>query len=502
MRSSGRAAASRAEAESGPEPVALEVPVLATGARPGDSAAKRSLFTEETQTVLVFEHGAVIRLSAAVADGQLLFLTNKKTGKEVVTQVIRKRSFRPTSCYVDLEFTEACPGFWGIEFPAADSSSADTNLREQAAEETSLSNSNPPPDQHEVERLKGEVAELQTRLKSLIAIGPNTSVPQREPSAVETATAAPLAEVAPNPELAKKQEEEKALEQLLAQAAAQETPHGPKRLVAYPKKSSVNAVAKKAGKVATVGTFAAVVVAAGFATYRFGILDPLIGKITTAKTAPGRTESIAAKPGAAQMPPVQAAPTTPDSAASHENASTPTGVNSLSMTEKPADIGETSSLAQPTFPDVAAEATRSRTRVSTKKKPAPIDSQRSGSHATAGLTGISPVPTIAAAGPPSVGTNNGATAGSGEYVAPKLVRAVKPVSPPEALRNYVTGNVNVDALVDATGHVRFVTIISGPTKLHSTAIDVMKQYVYEPARKNGKAVPSHVQASLQFWYEP
>jgi hypothetical protein len=79
-------------------PVALETTVIATGARPGHTAAKRELFTEETQTVLVFEHGAVIRLSAAVADGQLLFLTNKATGKEVVTQVLRKRSFRPTNC--------------------------------------------------------------------------------------------------------------------------------------------------------------------------------------------------------------------------------------------------------------------------------------------------------------------------------------------------------------------------------------------------------------------
>jgi len=48
--------------------------VIATGARPGDSGGQRDLFTEETTTVLVFENGAVIRLSAAVAAGQLLFL--------------------------------------------------------------------------------------------------------------------------------------------------------------------------------------------------------------------------------------------------------------------------------------------------------------------------------------------------------------------------------------------------------------------------------------------
>jgi TonB family protein len=88
------------------------------------------------------------------------------------------------------------------------------------------------------------------------------------------------------------------------------------------------------------------------------------------------------------------------------------------------------------------------------------------------------------------------------YVGPKLVRGVKPVAPAEALKNYITGNVNLDALVDATGHVNSVTVLSGPAKLRETAIEDMKQYVYEPAKKNGKAVPAHVQVSLQFWYEP
>src|SRR5262249_26700100 len=150
------------------EPVALETTVVATGARPGDTAAKRQLFTEETQTVLVFERGAVIRLSAAVADGQLLFLTNKATGKEVVAQVLRKRAFRPTNCYVDLEFTEAFPGFWGIEFPksapALPSQMTSDPGEEEATESVKRSE---PPDQQEIERLKKEVAELQNRLKTL-----------------------------------------------------------------------------------------------------------------------------------------------------------------------------------------------------------------------------------------------------------------------------------------------------------------------------------------------
>jgi hypothetical protein len=100
--------------------------------------------------------------------------------------------------------------------------------------------------------------------------------------------------------------------------------------------------------------------------------------------------------------------------------------------------------------------------------------------------------------------NPDATASSeaGTFALPKLLHAVKPVAPPEALKNYVTGTVNVDALVDTTGHIKAVTVLSGPTKLRQHAIEEMKQYLYEPAKRNGVAVSSHVQVSLQYWYEP
>jgi hypothetical protein len=98
-------------------PLAVEIPVNATGTRPGSGPDKRELFSEETTTVLVFPDGAVIRLSAAVATGQLIFLTNKKANVEVVSQVVGKRVYRPTSCYVELKFTEAIAGFWDVEFP-------------------------------------------------------------------------------------------------------------------------------------------------------------------------------------------------------------------------------------------------------------------------------------------------------------------------------------------------------------------------------------------------
>jgi hypothetical protein len=96
--------------------VACEVGVIATGARSSEKGGQRELFTEETTTALVFENGGVLRLAAAVVPGQLLFLTHKETKREVVAQVTRKRDFRPMICYVEVEFSEPAPGFWGIEF--------------------------------------------------------------------------------------------------------------------------------------------------------------------------------------------------------------------------------------------------------------------------------------------------------------------------------------------------------------------------------------------------
>ncbi len=97
--------------------VALEVPVTVNGARPIEGSDKREPFAEATKTVLVHSTGAVIRLSSAVTPGQLLFLTNDKTKKEVVCQVLKFKNDGSASGYVELEFTEPAQGFWGLGFP-------------------------------------------------------------------------------------------------------------------------------------------------------------------------------------------------------------------------------------------------------------------------------------------------------------------------------------------------------------------------------------------------
>ena len=99
------------------QPVALEIPITVNGVRTAEGSDKREPFSEATKTVMVFGSGAVIKLTSAMAPGQLLFLTNDRSKKEVVCQVVKSKNYRNVSGYVELEFTEPAVGFWGMRFP-------------------------------------------------------------------------------------------------------------------------------------------------------------------------------------------------------------------------------------------------------------------------------------------------------------------------------------------------------------------------------------------------
>src|ERR1044071_2806203 len=134
------------------KPTALEIRVWVNGARTLAGSDKREPFSETTQTVLVFGHGAIIRLTSHVATGQLLFLTNEKSKREVICQVVRSKHNGAGSYYVELKFTEAAPEFWGIRFagsaakPAvpAPTSSLEQKLAELTAAPAPASGPSPP----------------------------------------------------------------------------------------------------------------------------------------------------------------------------------------------------------------------------------------------------------------------------------------------------------------------------------------------------------------------
>ena len=86
----------------------------------------------------------------------------------------------------------------------------------------------------------------------------------------------------------------------------------------------------------------------------------------------------------------------------------------------------------------------------------------------------------------------------GDVNSAKLTSKVDPVYPALARNQHVSGDVRIDALIDANGRVTTMKVIAGPTLLHQAAMDALRQWKYQPATLDGKAVPMHLTVTLQF----
>lgn len=86
----------------------------------------------------------------------------------------------------------------------------------------------------------------------------------------------------------------------------------------------------------------------------------------------------------------------------------------------------------------------------------------------------------------------------GEVQPARLIRAVLPEYPQLAKTNRVAGDVTLDALIDASGNVRDVSVISGPVFLREAAKAALKQWKYEPARLDGQPTAMHLTVTVKF----
>lgn len=86
----------------------------------------------------------------------------------------------------------------------------------------------------------------------------------------------------------------------------------------------------------------------------------------------------------------------------------------------------------------------------------------------------------------------------GQVQPARLIRAVLPAYPPLAKSNRVAGDVTLDALIDASGNVRDVSVISGPVFLREAAKAAVKQWKYDPARLDGQATAMHLTVTVKF----
>jgi protein TonB len=525
--------------------IACEVGVIATGARSSEKGSQRELFTEETTTALVFENGGVLRLAAAVVPGQLLFLTHKETKCEVVAQVTRKRDFRPMICYVEVEFSEPAPGFWGIEFsetPALATAPPQQKEPDESAQDAEDIFSSEPiapahaPSAEEIAMLNEEVEALREQLKLLQAQNATGNLPA--PAAIpglprKTAPEPPLAPVdvpAQAPVLA-----EAPVEQLLklltaAGEVSQESPtensgdvasaHGappplstslptdateppfseedllPEPALDFKGAKPMAKLAPKPKQKAAADShpaavrkdllFAAfVLVVAGAAWYQNLLPGLPLLKNFVSSTAP----SIAAHPA---PPPQKTASAPADSDKSPQTSEAPATPSSVALD----DASQSAALrtAEPSRPAVPVTA------VAVKSAPDAAGAQDKPEVASFAEKRSAPLP-LSKAALVSAASSSDEVA----IVPPKLIKAVRAIASPNTLPDFTAGssdNVTFDALVDTSGNVKSMKALSGSPSLQIAAMAALKQYRYEPATRHGKPVPAHVTVTVKFLFEP
>jgi len=79
-----------------------------------------SNFEEDTGTLAINAHGALVLLQARVTSGSKVHLQHKVTKEEQECHVAFLGPVRSGKAEVGLEFSEARPGFWRVAFPPED----------------------------------------------------------------------------------------------------------------------------------------------------------------------------------------------------------------------------------------------------------------------------------------------------------------------------------------------------------------------------------------------
>jgi len=615
-----------------PQPVALEVPVTVNGSRLVEGSDKREPFSERSQTVLVFGHGAVLRISALLAPGQLVFLTNEKTKKEVVCVVVKSKTDGNAVGYVELRFTEPAPGFWGMRFPsdtvlpqaatrpAAPASAPPTaapiaplvaarpvapplpislkpvtpaspapsaspvDLQSTPAADAALSSvassplfaptdtkpvvlsapsKNSAPANQSTDDLKQQAARLQEQLSSLLfAEAPKpiaaTPVATVENTSAQPMPSQPVKSVVPPPKsgpssleveeikipswlapLARESETQSVsasssaesnsfaeVQSVVAEIPEERTSPEAREFSRRPEvaifggqllgeSSQLTDAAPSGSKMGLfLGIAASLLLIAGGVWYSRqpgNAISSMLGGSSTssepAASTPTAPEPEVAKP--IKHPDVVVAATSSSPRPAPVNPPAP--IVSAAVKNPPA--APASRNANPNASSNPAPSPRATPPVEEPKKPALGDIRLAKPLVNRGKAASAP-----GESEPSLDVTSNAnnaeplsglsTSHRNEPTAPvpiggdvkpaKLIKSVQPVYPAMAKSQHVSGNVQIDALIDADGNVSAMKVLSGPTLLRDAALQSLKQWKYQPAELDGKPTTMHLTVTLQF----
>jgi len=480
----------------------VEIPIGVCGSRCVAPDFKRpgrnQVFAEETSTVIVFPHGAVIRLSAAVAPGQMVMVANRKSAQVIPCRVVKAKNYPNVKGYAEIEFFRCTNSFWGTYVPQG------TLKRTVGSLPTSPKNA--------AEDFWNSGAGNQPHILLANLAAANSVLPAGVRKKVESIPTRAVQE----------RSCERLAPRVAKTASASELRYETTKLDVY----ELNSIPAPA--VASTGKFAVISMrehprdeCASETSWIRGVLQPLV------EQAGSRRRMILACAAAVIVLVAsaiglfllrhgtgQTAATAEIKSIGEASAALPT-----TSTAKNVQRGSDSNSAVPAVPFSAntADFPGTRTReyadnvrgfqpparssferkiASRKPLAAPLVTHRSNAaidrDAPPNLTGAY--------------TNNGASSGAiasllpsgGRMKEAQLILKSAPNYPIAAKQVHVEGDVTVEAVIDITGKLTNMQVVSGQPLLQQAALDSLRTWKYEPAYLNDKPVPVQTSITVKF----
>lgn len=454
-----------------------EVPIGVWGSRRaasvGSQLGKIEVFAEETSTVIVFPHGAVIRLSATVAPGQMMMVTNRESHQVTACRVVKARNYPNVKGYAEIEFFRSTKGFWGDYIPQGTMKAAtgtpaaspdglsedfwNDKLQKDAISALAKSWSDAPAGNMSA---RGKVSSIGSRAVQT----PSTKTPQ-------PATSTPASTQHP-------QRDESANERSWILD-----------LLASLREQAIARIATSSPSPKPRMAFAWVAMTCLFLMIGTGLYVRHRGEyFATTQPAPAPEAAAAASTtNGTERAQVQSNPG-PDAPAVPFTAGAENFPGSQSR-----GFADNVRNSQP-----AVKASSLGKILNGKPLAAPV-----AAHRTA-ITGSRDVPPNLS----GVNPNNGADATPGVFAAfipsgghvkePRLLLSSTPIYPAIAKRAGVEGEVTVAAVIDVNGKLTSMKIISGSPLLQQAALDSLAAWKYEPAYLNDKPVPVQTSVIVKF----
>ena len=462
--------AQKSGATSQTDAIGVEIPVVVHASRyslSGQDASKVLLpLHEQTHTVVVFPQGGVVRLSASLPVGELVVLTNQQTGADILCRVTNSKSQQGIHNYVDLEFTQHVPDFWRDGLVADRSSSVAKPASLSAAPALGTVPAMPAP-VHQPVPLSLPKADYPSPVPATI------SVPDLAPPAIPVSAAA---DQSPVPSAARA-------------ATASPAPSGQTGQLTAPEVHG--SLAERTSTSLNKGLWAAavVIVAAGLTAGVF-----LLGRSGSSASPSAPAAKVLVAPPSLPARPVSV----PPAGAPPVRAIAKSTARSSAVVPPPARPVEALDVPQPAElkSDGSSHPQPTRRDIPIGKLAAPIAKRP----AIAGS--VEPPPALVTQGNAEAASMLGssllASGPGGQLQEPRLIASSAPIYPVFARTTNLEGVVVMDILVDPTGKVAQVKVVSGPVPLRQAAMDAIRQWKYQPAQLNGNPIEFHTNANVNF----